>query len=511
MTTALERTTQEGRLSQTGAPPLGTQLGGKSHSRGSWFARNPAWPITMMLAGWPIWWALGFAEYSSVLFAIPMLWQMYLWRARRTRVIRLPRGFGVWLLFLLCMIASTAALSQTAPDTLPGPTSTRLISWGVRAASYLSATVVLVYAGNLTERELPRRRLAWLLGLVGLYAVISGYLALADPRLRFTSPLTALVPGSLQVANGGEIFTMLHPGLTQTDSFMGHLRVSGPFLYTNAWSNNLIITLPWLLVVWRSRRTNRPSRAAVLVMAAALVPALLSYDRGLWLAIVLGVCYMAVRLARQGKTALLTAICGVALVAVVAVLTTPLHNLITERLQNGSSDTARSSLSGTSVKEAVSSPLIGYGDTRRAYGSSKSIAIGRTTNCTRCGNESAGSNGQLWLLLITTGFPGTIFYLSFFGYGAWQFRRDRTPYGTVGLYVLLISFVFDVVYDAIGGTLIFTMLAFALLWRNDRELRSADEQRGITGGEPVPALETNGSSRPASPWLAPPAPRAGTS
>jgi hypothetical protein len=498
VTTALERTGQGNQLSLRDRPLRDFQPGGSSQRRGSWFARDPAWPLTLLLVGWPVWWALGFAEYASAIFAIPMLWQMYFWRARRTRVIRVPRGFGLWLLFLLCMIASTVALDQTAPDTLPGPASTRLISWGVRAASYFSATVVLLYAGNLTESELPRRRLAWLLGLVGLYAVIGGYLGLADPTFRFTSPLTAVVPQSFQASGGGEIFTMLHPGLTQADSFQGHLRVTAPFLYTNAWSNNLIILLPWLLVAWRSTRTDRPSRATVIVLAAALVPVLLSYDRGLWLAIVLGVAYLAVRLARQGKTGLLVVVSGVTLLAVLVVLLSPIQDLITTRLQNGSSNTARNSLSVISVNEALSSPMIGYGDTRRAYGSSQSIAIGRTANCTRCGNRSAGSNGQFWLLLITTGFPGTIFYLGFFGYGVWQFRRDRTPYGMIGLYVLLIGFVFDLVYDAIGGTLIFTMLAFVLLWRNDQELQGAD-----AGGNPLPAhgartVTTGSAGRPGS-------------
>ena len=51
---------------------------------------------------------------------------------------------------------------------------------GIRALSYLvrglddaGATVFLVYAGNL-KRELPRRRLGWLLGLIGLYCVAAG-------------------------------------------------------------------------------------------------------------------------------------------------------------------------------------------------------------------------------------------------------------------------------------------------------------------------------------------------
>jgi hypothetical protein len=508
VTTALERTGQDGRRDYVGAPRPDDDSGAGSRLRRSWFARDPAWPLVMLLAGWPLWWALGFAEYASVLFMIPMLHRMYLWRARRTRVIRMPRGFGLWLLFLICMIASTAAIGQTAPGTLPGPSSTRLISWTVRALSYFSATVVLLYAGNLTEKELPRRRLAWLLALVGVYAVIGGFLAIADPHLRFTSPLSSLAPASIQASSGGEIYTMLHPGLTQIDSFQGRPRVSAPFLYTNAWSNNLAILLPWALVAWRTRRPGKPSRLALSVMVLALIPTMLSYDRGLWLAIVLGVLYLAVRLARQGKVALLGGFIAATLIVGVVILASPLQAYISNRLNNGASNTARTSLTVISVKEALSSPFIGYGDTRRAYGSSKSLAIGRTANCTRCGNRSAGSNGQVWLLLITTGIPGTIFYLGFFGYGAWQFRRDRTPYGLIGEYVLLIGFMFDAVYDAIGGTLIFTMLAYVLLWRNDKILRGEEAPIDLPDSEPVRMVATaNASAQTASPWLAVPATR----
>ena len=63
---------------------------------------------------------------------------------------------------------------------------------------------------------------------------------------------------------------------------------------------------------------------------------------------------------------------------------------------------------------------------------------------------------------------GAVLYVSFFAYGAWRYRRDPTPYGMAGVLVLLLGMVFMFVYNAVGPPLAFTMLAYALLWRNER-------------------------------------------
>ena len=91
-----------------------------------------------------------------------------------------------------------------------------------------------------------------------------------------------------------------------------------------------------------------------------------------------------------------------------------------------------------------------------------------------------GGNGELPLLLISTGLLGTALYISFFGYSMWRYRRDKTPYGMAGSLVLLLGFVFLPFYEVAGPPLAFTMLAIALLWRNSRESRiqaAADAER----------------------------------
>ncbi len=484
MTTALQRPGQNGRVHQPGAPLPDTAASGLPRPRGSWFARDPAWPIVALLAGWPLWWMLGIGTYMTVLAAIPMARRLYLWRATRSRAIRVPPAFGLWLLFLLVMFAGIATLSLTAPGTEAGPVSHRLVSWGLRALSYVAVTVILLFAGNLTERELPRRRLAFLLGLVVIYTVAGGLLGVLLPSFHFTSPLAAFVPASIQ-ASDTTIASMLHPSVTQHQTFEGFGRPAAPFTYSNGWGDNLAVLLPWLIVGWRVYGTRWQRRIMLVVLAAALIPIVLSFDRGLWIGLALAACYMMARLTTQANMSRLVMFVGGLIVFALVIVATPLGSLISARIGHATSNAGRADGAAIAIQGALASPFLGFGDTRHEQGSSQSIAVGRTANCSDCGDNDVGSHGQLWLLLFANGIPGTICYLGFFGYGVWRFRRDKTPYGLAGVLVLLLGFVFMFVYLTIGITLSFTILAYAMLWRNDMyrqdELAAAAETDGPAG------------------------------
>jgi hypothetical protein len=472
VTTVLQRTGQSG---QAGHVDTGAAAGGLPQPRRSWFARDPAWPIVTVLVGWPAWWALGIENQIFILAAIPMAYRLYKYRAKTDRTIRLPSGFGVWLLFLIVVLAGIFTIALQAPETIQSSVSNRLLAFTYRACDYSAATITLLYVGNLTEQELSRRRLAWLLGLVGIYATIGGLLGVVDPHFGFTSPIAKLLPTSLQSA----LATSLNPGSSQVMGFLGFAegRVKAPFTYTNQWGNCIAILLPWLLVAWRNYGTRFQSRAAVAVIAITLVPVVLSLDRGLWVGIVVAVLYLAIRFAGQGKMLVLGVFCGILILSVVVIVASPLGSLVSQRLAHGKSNSIRTSLTYISLADGEASPLIGFGDTRHMQGSTQSIAIGASAGCKKCGNTTVGGNGELQLLLISTGFLGTTLYCAFFAYCMWRYRRDKTPYGMTGVLVLLLQFVFIAVYEAAGPPLGFTMLAIALMWKNDRELRNRDPAR----------------------------------
>jgi hypothetical protein len=472
MTTTLTRAGQNGR--GDGGAPLPSAMPRRTPERRlSWFARHPAWPISAYLIGYPVWWALGIADFMPVFLAVPMLWYMYQWRVRKDRKLRLPPGFLIWALFLIVAVAGIMTLGQQAPDTIVSTSSTRLISYGLRTADYLGCTVMLLYAGNLTESELSRKRLAWMMGLVGIYATIGGLCGILDPRFQFTAPLAALVPGSIQ-NNNGELQIVLHPGFSEVQSFLGYAegRPKAPFDYTNTWGNCLAILLPWLIVVWWSMGTRKQKQMLAVVLFVAALSIVYSLDRGLWVGLACGFVYLAVRAAARGKLLMLASIGLIIALFGILIVASPLGSLIEQRLQHGKSDNVRDSLSIIAVQDAVASPFIGFGDTRHQQGSVNSIAVGKTSKCLACGSRDIGGNGQLWLLLICSGFIGTALYFGFFTYGVWRYRRDTTPYGLAAVLVILLGYVFAIVYQAIGFPLAATMLSYVILWKNEREMRA---------------------------------------
>ena len=500
MTTVLERPDRDGRDSGATTAQAVPMTHRRRTSRLREFLHQPAWPVVAMLAGWPLWWALGVEEFIPLILAIPMVKRMYVWRATGARRLRFPPGFALWALFLLVMVLGLAVVDQEAPHTIPSPISHRAASWLIFAVQYFAVTVLLVYAGNLTEDELPRKRLAWLLGLVGIYAIVGGLAGVIAPGFSFTSPFAHVIPQSIQNADTA-LGTMLHPSLTQFQGFQGHGRPSAPFTYTNGWGDAIASLLPWLIVGWIIEGTGRSRRIAVVALSVAIVPIVLSVDRGLWIALVLSGLYLAVRLAaRPGAKKLRRRLLAVFVLIVIVVLVSPLKDTISSRASHGSSNTGRLNLAVLAWQGAVQSPILGYGDTRHEEGSATDITASRSKSCQQCGNADIGAHGQVWLLLFANGFPGAFFYLGFFCYGVVRYWRDKTPYGLAGVLVILLGFVFMWVYQQVGASLMFTMLAYVMLWKNDREMRREEAPLPTNAGQVIradpagPAITAGASS-----------------
>ena len=103
-----------------------------------------------------------------------------------------------------------------APETLPvngGPG--HYIAYVIRLLNYLSVTVVMIYTGNLTERELPRLKLIRWLGWVFVVTVVGGLLGTAFPHFGYDSPLKSLLPGSLQSIDFVQQFTHIETAQVQ--------------------------------------------------------------------------------------------------------------------------------------------------------------------------------------------------------------------------------------------------------------------------------------------------------
>src|SRR6185436_14719009 len=195
-----------------------------------------AWPVLLLFVAYPVWWLLGLTGFIWAILCVPMLLWLY-WRPS----IRVPSGFGIWLLFLLWMCASMIVLGDP----------TRLLVAGHRASIYVSATVLLVYVYNLPERVISRLvgALAWFWAAI----VAIGLVAIPFSSLEFSSVTERLLPGGL--LNSEYVVDMVHVRLAQVHDFLGFPvgRPTGPFAYTNQWGSAFVLLLPFVVVAMSIR------------------------------------------------------------------------------------------------------------------------------------------------------------------------------------------------------------------------------------------------------------------
>ena len=426
------------------------------------FRLPPAWPLTALLALYPLWWALGFGTLIFPILAVPMA----VWLARRPRI-ALPPGFGLWLAFCITVVLSLLALDLNPPGTIPGSLGSRLPGALFRVVGYASVTICLLYAGNLSERELSRRKLVKLLAWLFAVTVAGGLLGMFAGHFEFTSPLELLLPQ--KIAKDGFVQSLVHPAAAQVMDFLGYEtpRPAAPWGYTNTWGNNLAILMPYAAIAAWAYPTRTAVRVgAALLLVVSLVPAVYSMNRGLWVNIGVALLYLVVRGVMAGKLWVLGAATAAVLAGVLVFTVTPLGGVVQDRLAHGHSNDGREYSTEQAIEGVAGSPVIGYGNTRKTIGSGASIAVGATEDCPRCGGRVIGGNGQLWQSLYAHGIAGAVCYVGFFLVVLWRFRKDRSAIGLAGSIAMLLSLTSMFYYNALVTPLALTMLAYALLWRN---------------------------------------------
>jgi hypothetical protein len=430
----------------------------------------PGWPMTVLFLGYPIWWALGLPTFIFAILAVPMGIKLY----RRGNV-KVPPGFGFWLVLLAWVALSVVMLDLTAPNTMPPSGSGRYIGWGIRVMNYTALTVVMLYVLNMSERELSRRRVVRLLGYMSVVTIVGGYIGALKPNLNFIAPLKFLLPNA--IASDPFVNRLMHVEVAQIQEVLegesSTPRPSAPFEFTNSWGENTALLLVWLVVGWVVLGGQLRRIAGVAVALAAIYPIVYSLNRGLWIGLGLAVVYVAVRLALRGRMAVLLGLAvGVGLLGVL-IVASPLGTTLTKRAENGHSDDIRAKLNAAAIDAANASPILGHGANRALIGSGRSIAIGKSEDCKQCGNREIGSDGHLWHLLIAQGYVGVFCYNAFFLACLWRFRRDHTPVGMAGTLIIVLVLFFQFLYGVLPTTLAFALISVALLARNDMHLRAA--------------------------------------
>jgi O-antigen ligase len=395
----------------------------------------PTWPLTALFLGVPVWWVAGLGDLVFPLFGAVML----VFLARRGGV-EVPRGFGLWLLFLLWMGFSAIEL-----DTVG-----RFAGFGYRALLYIAVTIIGVYVYNARTTITARYVLGLMVGY-WLVVVAGGYLGVFFPTLSITTPLAALVPEPL--LNNELVREMVIRRATQfnPDSwFQLEPRPSAPFLYTNGWGNAYSLLMPFVVAYLAIVRRGRMFWFVVAAIPVSFVPAFLTLNRGMFLGLGLAVVYVAFRLALAGRTRALLAIGGLAVITVVAVAVLPVQERLSERLDVSTTTEDRASLYLETIDRTLDSPLFGYGAPRPSEND---------------GAPSAGTQGQIWMVLFSHGFPGAFLYLAFFTVAYLRSLRRIDAVGLTCNTVLLLLLVESLYYGVLASGLAIGMIAAGLVLR----------------------------------------------
>ena len=423
----------------------------------------PGWPLKALLVGFPLWWVLGLTTFIFPILAVPMLLEL-----RRRRPWRFPPFFWMWALFLLWNLLSLAMFNASPPGTHTTPTGGRLLSNAVSLVEYASVTITLLYVGMLSVKEVSQRTIARWMGWFFLTVVGGGFLGVVAPHFQFRSAIEYLLPRHLRA--NPYIASLVHPIAAQVQNVLGDAagRPAAPFGYTNSWGNTLGILIAWFIAAWviPARSWKRAFYATILV--AAFVPILLSLNRGLWLGLIAAGVWFAARLLARGRVEVLVWGAGGLAVAIGLFFLTPAHSLVQSRLENGKSNSIRSFVAQQSFTALANSPVIGYGGPRHTNGSAQSIAVGKSANCSSCGDVASGSTGTFWAIMFNQGAGGLFFYFGFFIACLWTYRRERTPIDEAALVGIAVLFVYMFFYNTLPAAPTLTMVGVAVLWRSQR-------------------------------------------
>lgn len=401
--------------------------------------RLPAWPYTAAFVGFPVWWLLGIVDFIW----IPMAAVMALYMVR-ARVVLTPRGFGIWLLFLVWAACSAASL------TGPG----QLIVFGYRYLVYLSCTILFIYIYN-SRKTLTDRFVTGVLTVWWLFTVLGGYLAILFPTAVFRTPMSFVLPGAL--VNNEWINHMVVRRLNQynPDSvFELDPRPSAPFLYTNNWGNVYSLLLPFVIAyLFQVRGTKRFWYVATAI-PVSFVPAVATLNRGMFLGIGIAMVYVALRMLLRRDPRGLLALLVVGCIGVGLFQVLPTAERIQERSESGST-ADRASLYVQSFSAVRESPLLGYG---------------RTLEPENPDLDPVGTQGQFWMILVSHGFGGAICFLGWFIVAFVLSLRRVDLIGLTANTVLFVGTIELAYYGSIPYGLPILMIAAAIALRGPVDL-----------------------------------------
>jgi hypothetical protein len=396
------------------------------------------WPLVLLFVAFPVWWVLGVSAFTWPVVAVPALVALIL--RGRTRA---PVAMVLWFGFTSWVLLSGLQLESF----------TKITTFTYRLALYACAGVLFLYVYNLPRTGRLDTKVLRILTVFWIIVVIGGYAGILVGAHTFTPPVEDLLPLSLR--HQAFVQELIQPVFAEVESFLGYPvpRPAAPFTYTNEWGGNIAVLTPVAFAAIATAGRGLRRKIIIVVLIASLVPMIVSLNRGMFLSLGGGIAYVVIRLAIRGRLGALVSLVGATSLIAVIVVLTPLGHLAAANLSSthGHSNTTRLSVAQQSIDGANKSPVFGYGEPQQVTGEG--------------GTPPIGSQGQLWMVLYSNGYPATVLFIAFFLAVLWQTRRAR---GITGLWlhtVPLIGLAQIAFYGWLPVELQVVMVAAALAYR----------------------------------------------
>lgn len=367
------------------------------------------WPLDLLFFGFPVWWVLGLQSFAWQIMAVPLAAHLVVDR----RGLKVPRGTGIWFLFLGWVVFSAVSLEEPS----------QFVAFAYRLSLYVAATVVFVFVYNAPRDLLPLRRIWSLCAALWLTTVAGGWLGVLIPNGGFTSIVELVFRAPIRAEPF--LYDLVHPSFAQVHDFLGYPlgRPKAPFVYTNHWGSAYALLTAVMILGWNQLNGRRYQIGPPLLLVTSLVPAIVSLNRGLFLGLGVALVYASTRpgrLGRRGRRALGAMVVPLALV----LLFTPLGNIAADRQENQHSNTGRLRLYNEAVELTAQSPLVGYGAPQEQLGNRIVPEV--------------GTQGQFWLVMVSQGLIGLVLYVAFLVSLLRSTRRLPDPVGVAHLLLAIV-------------------------------------------------------------------------
>jgi hypothetical protein len=359
---------------------------------------QPGRQLLVLFALVPLWWLLG-----ASMFIWPALAGVLVYATVRRGSVRMPRRFGIWLLFILWMLAGGAELQS----------GQRILAFAWRGSLYLTATIVFLYVYNCPRRLLPNRAIVNALALYWSMIFVAGWLGVLFPHVAFATPVDHLLPAAAR--HNAYVHAHVFDQFAQVQRFTGypHGRPTALFAYTNEWGSMFAITTPFAIAAAFRTAPRRWQTALRWALGLSIVPIVWSLDRGLWLSLGVGLFYAAFRVT-GGSAARRLVVPGVACLALAAAIFAigPFHKLVADRFSHKTGDAGRLVRDQEAVSRTADNPLIGHGAPLPSSDPSLS---------------NVGTESQIFLVLFSNGVVGLFLFLTWFAYALARSARAESP------------------------------------------------------------------------------------